>query len=609
MKELITALLVILLITYCLCDILSIKFGKAIPMSYCFLVLIQYIAALSGRLSNFKYILFIFLSVCIIYLLFKYRKNLGGLYNKKFFSVSLIVFILIFVYLHFNLSNVYIQNIDDLGYWSTRLDDMFRNDSLYTTEKYVVYPGKAYPPFTHLLEFGLSKLLGGLNDQNIIFSLSSFTCSLFMFVFDKFDLNLDNIIKTIVTAIGIIILMLCISLNPTNNNPSYIFNSIYVDWVLSAAMMYGFYHIYRFNYDELNSYICVGMASFILIFTKQIGLALTLLLCTTLLIKTMLDRELHIKNIFRYIMLCIIIPYAIYYSWNLYANWIYSVGENTISSTLPIDENFVNGGFSSINKIKEIIDFFIFSVREPVMTNPVNLSYFAIILSITIALILYGIINEEKTSYYVIPLFFFLGSIGYALGIKLSYMTIFTDGETNPLFGRYMQTYSYFGFLLIFIMMYEKINKISLLCLILFISCIFVNTDSIDTFLYKSDREIFRIEERNAIKKWIDEEYNYQHIVVINQTDMRYKNLMTKLFGDKGKNVTFKQFTVEDDLNDMKELLKSNEYILICDSDDYFNNLWTEITDLPPYNSTLYKIINNDSEIKLQMMYIWEPDN
>lgn len=609
MKGLIIALLVLLLITYCLCDLLSVKFGKAIPISYCVLVLIQYAAALSGRLSNFKYILFVSLGVCVVFLVFKYHKNLKGLYNKNFFSISLIVFILIFIYLHFNLSNVYIQNIDDLGYWSTRLDDMFRNDSLYTTENYVVYPGKAYPPFTHLLEFGLSKLLGGLNDHNIIFALSSFTCSLFMFVFDKFDFNLDDIFKAIITAAGIIVLMLCVSLNPTNNNPSYIFNSIYVDWVLSAVMMYGFYHIYKFKYDELSSYICVGVASFVLIFTKQIGLALALLLNVTLLVKIILDRELSIKNIFRYIALCIVIPFAIYYSWNLYANLVFSVGDNAVSSSLPIDGSFVSGGFSNVDKIKSIIDFFIFSIYEPVMTNPINLSYFAIILFVTTILVIYGIMNKEKISYYTIPLFFFLGSVGYALGIKLSYMALFTDGETNPLFGRYMQTYTYFGFLLVFIMMYEKLNKKSFLCLILFINCIFVNVDSIDTFLYKNNREIFRKEEREAIKEWIDNEYNYQYIAVINQTDMRYKNLMVKLFGDKGENVSYKQFTVYDDLDDLKELLKNNEYIIICDSDDYFNGLWAKITDLPPYNSTLYRIISDGYAIRLEMMYIWEPNN
>lgn len=610
MIDLIITLFILLFITYYICDILHTKFGKVIPLSYCVIVIIQYVAAITGKLSSFKYVLIGFLFLMLIHLLFRHRKNLKELYqNKYFFSVSMIVFVLLFIYLHFNLSNVYIQNVDDLGYWGTRLDDMFRNDSLYTVDKFVPYPGKAYPPFTHLLEFGMAKLLGGLNDHNVILALSSCTCSFFMFIFDKFEFNADGLIKSVVLFIGMIVLTLCISLNPTNNNPSYIFNSIYVDWLLSVALMYGFYQIYKFGYNEIYDYVCLGIVSFVLIFTKQIGLALALLLYATLLIKMFFDKQISIKNIAKFLIISIVIPVMIYYSWNVYASLIFNNTVGGISSSIPVDESFISGGFSSTAAIKQIIDFFVFTLYEPVMMHPIRLSYFIIILSVTVALIVYGRINKEKLSYYVIPVFYFLGSIGYALGIELSYISLFADGNTYPLYGRYMQTYTYFGFLLVFVLIYEKIKKKEQFLIPLLASCLFVNTKSIDTFIYNDNRELFRAEERQLIREWVDNEYNYQNIVVINQTDIRYRNLMIKLFGEKGENADYVQFFKDKNVQDMIDLLSDYEYILIGDSDNHFIEVWNQITDVPAYNSTLYKITNDGSGIKLEMVYVWELNN
>ncbi|MGN1054758.1 MAG: hypothetical protein ACI4P1_05720, partial [Erysipelotrichaceae bacterium] len=384
------------------------------------------------------------------------------------------------------------------------------------------------------------------------------------------------------------------------------FNSIYVDWLLSFALMYGFYLIYRFNYKGVSDYVFIGMASFVLIFTKQIGMALALLLYATLLIKMFFDKEFSIKNFVKFFIISLVIPVMIYYSWNVYASLVFNNTLGGLSSSIPVDESFISGGFSSASAIKQIIDFFVFTLYEPVMMHPIRLSYFVIILAVTVSMIIYGRINNERLSYYVIPAFYFLGSIGYALGIELSYISLFADGETYPLYGRYMQTYTYTGFLLVFVLVYEKISKKEQLLIPLFASCIFMNIKSIDTFVYNDNRELFRAEERQLIGEWVDNEYNYQNIVVINQTDIRYRNLMIKLFGEKGENADYVQFFKDKNTQDMIDLLSNYEYILIGDSDNHFIETWNQITDVPAYNSTLYKITNADSGIELEMVYVWE---
>lgn len=608
MINLLITLSVLLIFAYYICEIFKTTFGKAIPFSFVLICIIQFIAALSGKLSNFKYALILFLGIMIIHLFLRgYKNKFKNFINKDYFSMSLLVFILLFCYLYLNTSNMAISNIDDMGYWGTRLDDMFRNDSLYSVNSYVVYGGKGYPPFTHLLEFGLAKLLGGLSDGNVIFALSSFCYSFFMPLFDRFKFNSKDIIYSIIQFIGIIVLMLCISLNPTNNNPSYIFNSIYVDWLLSIALMYGFYVTYNFKFEKIFDYISIGMVTFVLIFTKQIGLALALLLCVTLFMKMVLDKKINFKSIIIFILICVVIPFLIYYSWSSFANYILTgASNNTISGSLPIGSGFVSGTVSNSDNIKKIMDFFIFSIREPVMLHPIKLSYFAIVIIVTVGLVVFGKINKEKISFYLIPIFYFLGSIGYALGIELSYINLFSDGDTYPLFGRYMQTYTYFGLLLILVLLYDKLNAKKISIILMLSSCLCINPDSIESFIYNPNRIIYREKERTLICSWIDKEYNYQPILVVNQTDMVYLNLFKRMFGEKGENVTYKQFMSEDDVNTFKRYLNENDYIIIGDSNDLFNKLWSEITDIPPYNSTLYKIIKDNNGLSLEMVYTWE---
>lgn len=606
--NLLLTLSILIIISYFICDVFDTTFGKSIPFAYVIITLVQYISAILGKLSYYKYLILLLCIFILLFIVFKHKNSLSSIFkNKKFFSVSLVIFILLFTYLYFALSNVYLSNIDDIGYWGSRLKDMFNYDKLYETSKYTIFGGRGYPPFTHLLEFAFLKLLGSFKEPYMIIALSSFSCSFFMPLFDRFTFKLEDILKATMQLIFIIALLLCVSLNPTNHNPSYIFNSIYVDWLLSIALMYAFYSIYHFRHDKIFDYINIGMASFVLIFTKQIGFALFILVITTLLFKLIISKEVNHKSFLHYFILCIIIPFSIYYSWILYANHIFNPSSinYSIANSIPVGSTFVSQSFTE-DGILLFSKFFRAIFTETIMSHPINLSYFIIILSISVFLILFGVFCKEDKSFYAIPVFFFLGSIGYALGILLSYISIFSDGHSLPLYGRYMQTYTFFGFLLIFVLIYEKINSKKLMLALTIFSFNFVNLDSVDYIIYNKNREMYKSKERTGIGNWINNEYNYQNIIVVNQTDMVYFSLLKNLFGEKGMNVTYIQSVDSESKTSFINLLKENEFILIGDSDDRFNNLWNEITNIPPYNSTLYKISINENDIALEMVYTWD---
>lgn len=78
----------------------------------------------------------------------------------------------------------------------------------------------------------------------------------------------------------------------------------------------------------------------------------------------------------------------------------------------------------------------------------------------------------------------FLGAIGNALGVFLAYITLFSDGDTMSLYGRYMQTYTYFGILLLAYLVFLDFELRAKYFVYIAINMLFVNTNSINNLLY-----------------------------------------------------------------------------------------------------------------------------
>ena len=133
-----------------------------------------------------------------------------------------------------------------------------------------------------------------------------------------------------------------------------------------------------------------------------------------------------------------------------------------------------------------------------------------------------------------------------------------------------------------------------------------VEPNSIDTIIYNPNRVKFRESEIAKLDNYFETEYNYQSLLVINQTDMAYKNLIRFTADEKGENISFYQLTKDTPIEEFIGLLKENELLYIGDYDDIFMPFWEELTDLPPYNNSLYRIINNNHDIEFELIYTWD---
>ena len=87
---------------------------------------------------------------------------------------------------------------------------------------------------------------------------------------------------------------------------------------------------------------------------------------------------------------------------------------------------------------------------------------------------------------------------------------------------------------------------------------------------------------------------------------MAYKNLIRFTADEKGENISFYQLTKDTPIEEFINLLKENELLYIGDYDDIFMPFWEELTDLPPYNNSLYRIINNNHDIEFELIYTWD---
>ncbi len=582
------------------------KFGETIVSSFVVLTLLMMLSAFLGRLSYYKYVFAIFFIIITVFFAIRIIKNKDKVlkYFSSFLSPSVIIYILFFIYMYINLQNVGLSNIDDLGLWGTRIKDMMRTDVMYTNEQYTAFGISSYPPFTGMLGVLFCKILGGFNESYVILSMSMFSISFFFPLLDKFKWDIKGIFASISTFILSVLITLCVSQNSSMAYESFVYNSLYVDWLLSFALASSFYKIYNFDFNSVFDYLFIGVNCTVMILTKQIGIALVLLVVATLLLKLLFEKNKNKQSFIKYFTLSALLPIIVFVIWRWYLSLF--IGKTSIDGGMisNASNTLSNDIDTALNTIKLFVEAFF---NRDIMVHPIELSYFWLIIIIVFVLSIFGIIKKKDKTYYLTTLMYFLGSLGYALAILLSYLFIFGyEGTTLAMYGRYMQTYTYAGVIIVLMLMANNIKFDKFNITLVIATLLMVEPNSIDTIIYNPNRVKFRESEIAKLDNYFETEYNYQNLLVINQTNMAYKNLIRFTADEKGENISFYQLTKDTPIEEFINLLKENELLYIGDYDDIFMPFWEELTDLPPYNNSLYRIINNNHDIEFELIYTWD---
>lgn len=280
MFRMFVVLTIILLISLFTTIVFDIKVGRSLPITYFLLTIMMWFCSFFERLSLFKYVLFLFIFIYFAISLSFVKKRPNSI--KNFMRPSLIVFVIVFCFLYVALQKVYLTNTDDLFFWGLRLKDMQATDAMYSKTLYMQTGNSSYPPFPFLLEMSFIKLFGEFNQSYSILGASTFALSFFMPLFDNQSFkNRKDFFKVGISLFLVAIVSFCVQANKSMIDNIFIYNSLYVDWVIAIQLAYGMFILIDFDYDNYFSYINLGIILSFLVMYKQISFALALLLLAT----------------------------------------------------------------------------------------------------------------------------------------------------------------------------------------------------------------------------------------------------------------------------------------------------------------------------------------
>jgi len=597
MIRLASLLTIILVYNFLLVVVLKEKFGKCLPASFIILSFELFVCSIIGSIYYLKYLVGLSLIICAVSLLWK-RKLISNDAVKNYFNISLIVFVLLFVFICLRTKNIYLSNIDDLHYYSRLVKDVMRNGVVYTdTLKTTVNPG-FYPPFCVFLQSAFCVILGGYSEPNLIFSMVLFSISFFMILFDRLEYKLKDIIKGLIILSIVFVVTLSIQQNRTMSQQIYIYNSIYNDWLISIIAAYIYYLVFSKN-TNLPIVVVTGTA---LCLIKPHSLPLYLLAIFSYVIKEFFYNHKNVKELIKPILI-LLIPLLVYALVDIYK------GSFSGRSMLDASVSALNGASAGKNRnlaSELLVNYSKALIFEPVMSKPFEMSY-AFIVVIQTALL--GLISRKYKLDVIIS--YVLGAIGYAVMLYFTFLSRGTgEGLGLVMYGRYMQTYTYIGMLLIMYLLIEYRDKLYIYIAFLLGSILFVDSDSIKYINPFEKIEIFKENERKELQYYFDTQYKNEKMIVLNSTNINYYALIENIIDTRGDNVQYIAGSPKDLQTYLKEFIKAcnkNELLLIGDYDDLFdNNVWKKITNQPCYNSSLYKILKNkDGTIDFELLYIW----
>lgn len=652
----------ILLLSVFLSITLNTSIGHNIPLSYIILAFLMFIMSMFTKISNFKYLVVIMSLVITTCLVFMHKNKKIEIKKIKELCLkpSLFVFFFFFIYLYIVTSNVQLSNIDDLGYWGTRVLDINRTDALYTKE-YTVFSNFSYPPFTALIQIVFVKLFGKFEQSYLILAQASFSFSLFLILFDKFKNRLKEMAGILLTLVLIISVTLMVQKNQSFGDNAFIYNSIYVDWLMGLMLGKCMSLYYNFNKNEISSYIEIGLYESALILVKPTAIPLVILIAFTGYTYLALNAKTFLltKNEFKRFLSCIIgLPTAFYLVWRIYFS-IFSSNKSQISSTmlfaligivvLVVFVVAICAVFYKRNKYKINLKFTFYVIlflpmviyailltfkssifngndnyyisilvrfadayfSSSIFTHPFKITYYFINLFVTLSLLGIGYLRKLDNDYYSIPVMFYFGSLGYAMMIMLSYMFVFGyEGYTLVVFGRYMQTYTLAAITLLILIVLNESLSIKKMGIIAILSLLFVEPDSLSTLIYNKDWKNYRTEAQiQAIDDYFEYEYKGEKMAVFAQYDMRDLSLIGYLADEKKANITYYEGITLEQEDRFDEAIANNECAFVGTRDDTLIELWKKYSEDEPYNMSLYKINHDGDMIALELIYTWDDLN
>lgn len=471
---------------------LNKKVESLLPIVFLLSVLILY---LFGFLNNIKYgyyctWIFVFAFwIIIVLLIIKKDKNRINDFVKNYFTIGLLVFVLLVIYSFVLCKYKGFSNCDEFSHWGPMLKETLRLNGFYCQDYSKLIMHKDYPPFYTLLQFLWCCFSNFEYHEGISYiAMVVFMFSLFMPLFSKIEIKrFSDILKPIFITISIIAVGLTIDITSTMSDSAYVYNSIYVDWSLALYFAYMFYYISKSDFNTKSNIMLSSLILSCVLLMKQISIVFYLLSLSFIFIKTIiLNKNRSGFFVFQVLICAVFVPMVVFLLWKGLINRYGVVGQFSIDN-INIKSFFdVIKGKSSIAWKNETYFNFLNAIKNRVVvTHPFKMTYFEYVVFICILLAAVCIVAKKNSVHVFLYL---VGSILYVLVLLVLYTLVFSIDEAPYLasFNRYVLTYLYFGTTLSLMMFIDTFNDsmiAQLLGTIVLLS--FVEPKTIDTVIPK----------------------------------------------------------------------------------------------------------------------------
>lgn len=600
--------------TFTLTLITKKKFEVVLPLTFILGNYLFYIAGMLGSIHLGLYFIWIF-SLLSIPFLWKEKKDLKPV-MQRMITLGFVVFSIFYVFLCFYHRFTAFSTWDEFQHWGPMIKETLRLDNFYSIPESTLQTHKDYPPFVTLLQALWCKLSGGYSEAYCYRSMSIFTISLFMPAFRNYSAaKASDWIRSLlhmcaITFVNLISFLWFYA----------IFETIYTDYILGIFAAYVLYLIIS-SKGQFNAFsmfnLSISLASLLMI--KQMGIAffaMALFLITVMIgIHHIAEKKtVSIKKIVVYGVIFAIVPYIVFKTWNWHIAGYnpdvqFSLSQISISDFLQLVFHGVGEQWQIIT-LENYIDAI---NHRALITSPFEMSYWPLNLIVTalIYISLKFFAKNQIKAPSTIAITYIIGFCGYALAMLMLYVFSFgpLEGPILASFERYINTYIYFGFVLLVLIIIEfssslpmkksLLEQISLVIILTF----FCGSTQISklppkTFYtgYEEEpvyQELFKSIEENVepgskvllISQYQDQtvhilKYRYPllRFSVISLGDLKYED------DPYSKNLTVDQW---------KSLYSEYDYAYTYSTDDeFYLEYWIPISDEDLLNERIYKINN-----------------
>lgn len=603
------------------------KFEETLPITVMSSMIFLYIFYIFNKLFLGLYILWAVMLLCYLFFIYKFIKSTKDIRKnvlKNIFTPGLLIFIIVFCAITIITRGRFVLLWDELRLWGAYPKILYYDGSLQLGNNIqLMSKMQSYEPGVPLFQFLFAKSAGYFAESNLFLAYALLGVTIFLPITKKITWKKWYLIP----IYSFLVFMIPLALNNSNLDYLTYYNTLFVDPMLGVYFAYTLYLAYTSTIDKKYKLLLFTLGVCTLTLLKDTGIVFATCSCIAFIINSIINMKKNKEKIsLKYIFIPIISIILVFGSWklvqrkyelqNMYAE---KMDKTEISSffKMPSEEQkqIVNDFKDGINNSSIIIS------SSEKLTEYLTYKNLMVFLFISFAILVILKEKSKRKSTIIAILMYFLGSIIFTIGTLGVYLFSIHVVES---FARYMSTIITTGVILLFLLIIEDLledNKCNerykcyiSAVIIIFIMILPIKLPDMGDKLYFKDKNELGLIYSDHINKYLkngEEEkvalifsgnhysdfsyviYHHQIYMDLIDEGIKYKNITENLISE---NMTYDEKTIFNDF------LKDFDYAYFIVIDEIDKEILNAYLDEPMYNSTLFKVNNNNEVISLKPM-------